>query len=205
VKIDVVDQENSKVGSRDLNPAVFGLESDQGFVHRVLVALQAGQRAGTHSTKTRATVSGGGRKPFKQKGTGRARQGSTRATQMRHGAVAHGPLPRSYQTRINRQERRRALCLTLSEHARNGSLTVVDQFAMESIKTKDFIRAMAVLKAENSLLVLHEDDAVVSMSARNVPHSRVILDGQLNIHDLIKYNHLILTAGAVEKLEGRLA
>jgi len=126
VKIDIVDQSNSKVGSRDLNPAVFGLDPDPGFVHRVLMALQAGQRSGTHSTKTRSMVSGGGKKPFKQKGTGRARQGSTRATQMRHGAIAHGPHPRNYQTRINRRERRRAFCLTLSEHLRTGSITVGD-------------------------------------------------------------------------------
>jgi len=205
VKIDIVDQGNRKVGSHDLNPTVFGLESDPGFVHRVLMALQAGRRAGTHATKTRSTVSGGGRKPFKQKGTGRARQGSTRATQMRHGAIAHGPQPRSYQTRINRRERRRALCLSLSEHVRNGSLTVVDQFGMNAIKTRDFVQAMTILRAENALLVLHEDNAVVLMSARNVPHQKVVLDGQLNLHDLIKYNRLILTTGAVEKLEGRLA
>jgi len=205
VKIDIVDQGNQKVGSCDLNPAVFGLEPDPGFVHRVLIALQAGQRAGTHATKTRATVSGGGRKPFKQKGTGRARQGSTRATQMRHGAIAHGPHPRCYQTRINRRERRRALCLALSEHARNGSLTVIDQFGMKAIRTKDFVQAMNTLNADRALVVLHEGNEVVQRSSRNVPNHKVVLDGQVNLHDLVKYNRLILTSGAVEKLEGRLA
>jgi large subunit ribosomal protein L4 len=205
VKIDIVDQTNKKVGSRDLNPAVFGLEQDAGFVHRVLVALQAGQRAGTHATKTRSTVSGGGKKPFRQKGTGRARQGTIRATQMRHGAIAHGPQPRSYAKRLNRRERQRAICLALSEHARNGSLTVVDKFTMEAIRTRDFVRSMAALNADYALVVLHENDPVVQLSSRNVRDTKVVLEGQINLHDLLKYKRLILTDEAVDKLEGRLS
>ncbi|MFQ5355302.1 MAG: 50S ribosomal protein L4, partial [Mariprofundaceae bacterium] len=192
-------------GSRELSPAVFGLDPDSGLVHRVLVALQAGLRAGTHSTKTRSTVSGGGKKPFKQKGTGRARQGTTRATQMRHGAVAHGPLPRSYSTRINKRERRRALCLALSGHAQKGSLIVVDAFTMKAIKTRDFIQSMTALNADHALIVLHETNAELQLSSRNVRSSKVVLDGQLNLHDLLKCKCLILTDAVVDKLEGRLS
>lgn len=204
-EIVVVDQKNRKVSKRALNSAVFGLDADAGFMHRVLTALAAAQRAGTHSTKTRSEVSGGGRKPFKQKGTGRARQGTTRATQMRHGAIAHGPRPRSYATRINRKERRRALCLALSEHARSGSLTVLDKFEMTAIKTADFVKVMGAMEAGSSLVVLAEENRETKLSSRNVPNAKVVLDGQLNLHDLMKYERLILTEAAVEKIEGRLA
>jgi len=203
-EIAVVDQNNKPVSRRALNSAIFGLEADTGFVHRVLTALAAAQRAGTHSTKSRSEVSGGGRKPFRQKGTGRARQGTTRATQMRHGAIAHGPKPRSYETRINRKERRRALCLVLSDHARSGSLTVVDKLELEAPKTRDFIRVLDALEARNSLVVLAEENASVMLSGRNVPGTKIVLDGQLTLHDLMKYERLILTEAAVEKLEGRL-
>ncbi len=203
-EIAVVDQNNKKVSKRVLNSAIFGLEADAGFIHRVLTALAAAQRAGTHSTKSRSEVSGGGRKPFRQKGTGRARQGTTRATQMRHGAIAHGPKPRSYETRINRKERRRALCLVLSDHARSGRLTVVDKLELKAPKTKDFVRVLDTLEARNSLVVLAEENQPVMLSGRNVPGTKIVLDGQLNLHDLMKYERLILTEAAVEKLEGRL-
>ncbi len=203
-EIAVVDQNNKQVSKRVLNSAIFGLEADAGFVHRVLTALAAAQRAGTHSTKSRSEVSGGGRKPFRQKGTGRARQGTTRATQMRHGAIAHGPKPRTYETRINRKERRRALCLVLSDHARSGSLTVVDKLELKAPKTKDFVRVLDALEAMNSLVVLAEENQPVMLSGRNVPGTKIVLDGQLNLHDLMKYERLILTEAAVEKLEGRL-
>jgi len=205
VNIDIVDQGNKKVGSRDLNSAVFGLDPDSGLVHRVLVALQAGLRSGTHATKTRSTVSGGGKKPFKQKGTGRARQGTTRAAQMRHGAIAHGPQPRSYSKRINKRERQRALCLALSGHAQKGSLIVVNAFTMKAIRTRDFIQTMTALSAEHALIVLHEDNTALQLSSRNVRSSKVVLDGQLNLHDLLKYKCLILTDAVVDKLEGRLS
>jgi len=203
-EITVVDQSNQQVSKRVLNSAIFGLEADAGFVHRVLTALAAAQRAGTHSTKSRSEVSGGGRKPFRQKGTGRARQGTTRATQMRHGAIAHGPKPRSYETRINRKERRRALCLVLSDHVRSGSLTVVDKLELKAPKTRDFLCVLDALEARNSLVVLAEENTPVMLSGRNVPGTKIVLDGQLNLHDLMKYERLILTEAAVEKLEGRL-
>ena len=204
-EVSVVDQNNKAVGKQKLNDAVFGLEPDNGFVHRVYSALAAARRAGTHSTKTRAEVSGGGKKPWKQKGTGRARQGSTRATQWRHGGIAHGPKPRSYATRINRNERRRALCLALSEHVRAGSLKVLDKLEMKQVKTRDFVSVMQNLDVNSGLVVLGEENREVMLSGRNVRHAKIVLDGQVNLHDLLKYEHLILTRDAVEKLEGRLS
>ncbi len=204
-EIVVVNQKSKQVSKRMLNSAVFGLDADADFVHRVLTALAAAQRAGTHSTKTRSTISGGGKKPFKQKGTGRARQGTIRAAQMRHGAIAHGPQPRSYETRINKKERRRALCLALSEHARSGSLTVLDKLAFKAPKTKDFVKVVDTLEGRNSLFVLAEENANAVLSSRNVPNTKVVMDGQLNLYDLVKYDRLVMTEAAVEKIEGHLA
>jgi len=204
-EVSVVDQNNKPVGKRKLNNAVFGLEPDAGFVHRVYSALSAGQRAGTHKVKSRAEVSGGGKKPWKQKGTGRARQGSTRATQWRHGGIAHGPSPRSYETRINKKERRRALCMVLSNHVRDGRLTVLDKFEMKAVKTKDFVQVMKALDINNGLIVLDGESREVALSGRNVPSTKVVLDGQMNMHDLLKYDQLVLTQAVVEKLEGRLS
>jgi len=204
-EVSVVDQNNKAVGKQKLNDAVFGLEADTGFVHRVYSALAAGQRAGTHKTKSRAEVSGGGKKPWKQKGTGRARQGSTRATQWRHGGIAHGPSPRSYETRINKKERRRALCLVLSEHVRDGRLTVLDKLELNAVKTRDFVQVMNALDVGNGLIVLDAENREVALSGRNVPNTKVVLDGQMNLHDLLKYDRLVLTKAVVEKLEGRLS
>ncbi|MDQ6971896.1 MAG: 50S ribosomal protein L4 [Mariprofundaceae bacterium] len=204
-EISVVDQNNKAVGKQKLNDAVFGLEEDASFVHRVYSALAAAQRAGTHSTKTVAEVSGGGKKPWKQKGTGRARAGTTRAAHWRHGGTAHGPTPRSYVTRINRNERRRALCLALSGHVRDGSIIVLDKLEMKQVKTADFVQVMSKLEISNGLLVLDAESREVMLSGRNVKDAKVVLDGQMNLHDLLKYDHLVLTKAAVEKLEGRLS
>jgi large subunit ribosomal protein L4 len=204
-EINVVDQANKAVGKRKLNPAVFGLEADAGFVHRVYTTLAMAQRAGTHSTKTRAEVSGGGKKPWKQKGTGRARQGSNRAAQWRHGGTAHGPQPHDYTTRINKKERNKALCMALSDCLRDGRLTVVNKIELPGIKTKDFAKVVDALGADKGLFVLGTPDSVVELSARNLSAARIVLDGQLGLHDLLKCDRLVLTEAAVEKLEGRLA
>ncbi|MDX8401597.1 MAG: 50S ribosomal protein L4 [Mariprofundaceae bacterium] len=205
-KIAVVDQNNKEVGSRELNPEVFGLDADPGFVHRVYTALAAAQRAGTARTKSRAEVSGGGKKPWRQKGTGRARQGSIRATQWRHGGIAHGPKGESsHATRINRKERRRALCLALSDALREGRLKVVDKIELPGIKTKSFVEVLDKLEAGRALVVLSEPNRAVELSGRNVPDVKIVLDGQVNLHDLLKSDKLILTEAAVEKLEERLA
>jgi len=204
-QINVVDQNNATVGSRALNDAIFGLEADAGFVHRVYSALAMAQRAGTAKTKTRSEVSGGGKKPFKQKGSGRARQGSTRSTQWRHGAIAHGPKVIAYSTRINKKERRRAVCLVLSELLRNDRLTVVNKLELDGIKTKGFVGVASALNAGAGLFVLADDNRNVQLSARNVAKAKVVRDEQLTLHDLLKCDRLVLTEAAVEKLEGRLS
>ena len=204
-EITIVDQTNKAVGKRKLNPAVFGLESDAGFVHRVYAALASAQRAGTRGVKNRSEVSGGGKKPFKQKGTGRARQGTTRATQMRHGAIAHGPKAVEYTTRVNKKERRHALCLVLSDCLREGKLTVVNKLELEAVKTKDFVQVLTALEAPSGLVVLAEENRVLELSGRNVPNTKVVRDGQINIHDLLKSKRVIMTEAAIENLEGRLS
>jgi len=204
-EITVVDQSNKAVGKRKLNPAVFGLEADEGFVHRVYTALASAQRAGTRGTKTRTDVSGGGKKPFKQKGTGRARQGSTRAAQWRHGGTAHGPQPGNYVTRVNKKERRRALCLALSEALREGKLAVVNKIDLPEVKTKALAEVLKAFEAKGGLFVLGETNNTVELSGRNIPNTKVVLDGQLNIHDLLKSERVILTEAAIDKLEERLA
>jgi len=205
-QITVVDQNNQQVGTRELNPAVFGLEPDAGFVHRVFTALAEARRAGTRATKTRSDVSGGGKKPWKQKGTGRARQGSTRATQWRHGGIAHGPKANAnFSTRINRKERRRALCLVLSDAVRDGRLVVVNKLEMPEIKTKRFVGIMETLGANRPLVVLDAEDRAIRLSGRNVPNTKIVLDGQVNLFDLLKCDRVIMTEAAVDKLEERLA
>jgi len=203
-EVKIVDQNNKEVGSRELNDAVFGLEADAGFVHRVYHALARAQRAGTHSTKTVADVSGGGKKPFKQKGTGRARQGTTRAHQMRHGGTAHGPQPHDYNTRINKKERRRAVAMVLSDAWREGRLIVVNKLELNEIKTKSFVQVRDALNVDSGLFVLAEHNDNVVLSGRNVPHTKVVLDGQMNLHDMMKFNHLVVTEDALNNLEKRL-
>ena len=204
--ITIVDQNNKEVGKRELNPAVFGLESDAGFVHRVYASLASAQRGGTSATKTVADVSGGGKKPFKQKGTGRARQGTTRAAQMRHGGTAHGPnADTAFVSRINKKERRRALCLVLSDCVRDGKLTIVNKLELAEIKTKAFLDVMTALEAKSGLFVLDESNNNVELSGRNVPNTKVVLDGQVSLHDLLKSKRVILTEAAVDKLEERLS
>jgi len=204
--ITIVDQNNKEVSKRELNPAVFGLDSDAGFVHRVYASLASAQRSGTSATKTVANVSGGGKKPFKQKGTGRARQGTTRAAQMRHGGTAHGPNANTtFDSRINKKERRRALCLVLSDCVREGKLTVVNKLELEAPKTKAFIEVLGALEATSGLFVLDAANSNVELSGRNIPHTKVVLDGQMTIHDLLKCERVILTEAAVDKLEERLS
>jgi len=204
--ISVVDQANKEVSTRDLNPAVFGLESDDGFVHRVYASLASAQRAGTSKVKDCSEVSGGGKKPFKQKGTGRARQGTTRAAQMRHGGTHHGPQANTaFDSRINKKERRRAMCLVLSDCLRAGKVTVVNKIELAETKTKGFVDVMTSLEASTALVVLGEANNNLELSSRNVPNTKVVLDGQVTIHDLLKSKRVILTEAAVDKLEERLS
>ena len=168
--------------------------------------LASAQRLGTSSVKDCSEVSGGGKKPFKQKGTGRARQGTNRAAQMRHGGTHHGPQANtSFVSRINKKERRRAMCLVLSDCIRAGKITVVNKIELAEAKTKAFVDVMSALDADSGLFVMAEANNNLELSSRNVPNTRVILDGQVTLHDLLKSRHVILTEAAVDKLEERLS
>ena len=204
-KFDVYSLDKKKVGEIDLKDEVFAGPVNDHLFWEVVKAKLASDRSGTHAVKNRSLVSGGGKKPWKQKGTGRARAGSTRGTQWRHGGIAHGPKPHGYATRMNKNERRRALCLALSSHVRDGRITVLDKLELKNIKTSDFVQVMQKLDISNGLVVLGDESREVMLSGRNVKHAKVVLDGQMNLHDLLKFDHLVLTKAAIEKLEGRLS
>ena len=201
-KVDVYDITGKKVNSVELNENVFGIEPNENIVHAVLVNYLANQRQGTQSTKTRAEVSGGGRKPWKQKGTGRARQGSIRAPQWIKGGIALGPKPRSYKYTVNKKERRLAIKSILSSKVLEKELTVVDKLELNEIKTKTMVKALADLKVEGkTLIVLPENNKNVLMSARNIEGVKTITLNNINVYDLLKYNKLVLPLDTVKKLE----
>ncbi len=205
-QVNVVNQKNEVVGTRELSDRVFATDVDAGFVHRVYTALASAQRAGNASTKSRSAVSGGGRKPYKQKGTGRARQGSTRAAQWRHGGVAHGPKGEAnFASRINRKERRLAVRMVLSDALRSNRLLLLNTIDIAEPRTKAFVEIGKALSAPSALYVVSELTRELELSARNVVGSKVVLDGQMTLHDLMKYDRVILTEAAVEKIEGRLS
>ena len=201
-KIDVYDLKGKKVSDVELAENVFGIEPNEAIVHSVLVNYLANQRQGTQSTKTRAEVRGGGRKPWRQKGTGRARQGSIRAPQWIKGGIALGPKPRSYKYTVNKKERRLAIKSLLSSKVLEKELTVVDKLELAEIKTKTMVKALADLKVEGkTLIVLPENNENVFMSARNIEGVKTITLNNINVFDLLKYNNLILPLETVKKIE----
>ena len=201
-KIDVYSIEGKKVKEVELNEAIFGIEPNEAVVHSVLVNFLANQRQGTQSTKTRAEVSGGGRKPWRQKGTGRARQGSIRAPQWIKGGIALGPKPRSYKYSVNKKERRLAIKSLLSSKVLEKELTVVDKLELAEVKTKTMAKALSDLKIEGkTLIILPEKNENVYMSARNIEGVKTILINNINVFDLLKYNNLVLPLDTVKKLE----
>ena len=207
-KVDVYNIEGKKVSDIELADSVFGIEPNENIVHSVLKNYLANQRQGTQrrqgtqSTKTRAEVSGGGKKPWRQKGTGRARQGSTRAPQWIKGGVALGPKPRSYRYTVNKKERRLAIKSVLSSKVLEKELTVVDKLELKEIKTKSMVKALSALKVEGkTLIILPENDKNVVMSARNIEGVKTISANNINIFDLLKYSNLILPVDTVKKLE----
>ena len=201
-KIDVYNMEGKKVSNVELNDNVFGIEPNEAIVHSVLVNYLANQRQGTQSTKTRSEVSGGGRKPWRQKGTGRARQGSIRAPQWIKGGIALGPKPRSYKYTVNKKERRLAIKSLLSSKVIENELTVVDKLELAEIKTKTMVKALADLKVEGkTLIVLPENNKNVLMSARNIEGVKTITLNNINVFDLLKYNNLVLPLETVKKIE----
>ena len=201
-KVDVYDIKGKKVSDVELAEAIFGIEPNEAIVHSVLVNYLANQRQGTQSTKTRAEVRGGGRKPWRQKGTGRARQGSIRAPQWVKGGIALGPKPRSYKYTVNKKERRLAIKSLLSSKVLEKELTVVDKLELAEIKTKTMVKALADLKVEGkTLIVLPENNKNVLMSARNIEGVKTILLNNINVFDLLKYNNLVLPLETVKKIE----
>ena len=201
-KIDVYDIKGKKVSDVELAESVFGIEPNEAIVHSVLVNYLANQRQGTQSTKTRAEVRGGGRKPWRQKGTGRARQGSIRAPQWIKGGIALGPKPRSYRYTVNKKERRLAIKSLLSSKVLENELTVVDKLELSEIKTKTMVKALSDLKVEGTtLIILPEQNKNVLMSARNIEGVKTILINNINVFDLLKYNKLVLPLETVKKLE----
>ena len=201
-KVSVYNIEGKKVSDIDLKEEIFGIEPNEAIVHSVLVNFLANQRQGTQSTKTRAEVRGGGRKPWRQKGTGRARQGSIRAPQWIKGGIALGPKPRSYKYTVNKKERRLAVKSMLSMKVLEQSLVVVDKLAFEEIKTKNMVSALSNLKVTGKTLVmLPEKDEKVQKSARNIEGVKTTLVNTINVYDLLKYNNLVVTLDTVKKLE----
>ena len=201
-KVDVYDIKGKKVSDVELAEAIFGIEPNEAIVHSVLVNYLANQRQGTQSTKTRAEVRGGGRKPWRQKGTGRARQGSIRAPQWVKGGIALGPRPRSYKYTVNKKERRLAIRSVLSSKVLENNLVVLDKAEMKEIKTQAMVKTLANLKVEGkTLILLPERDENVQKSARNIKNVKTTLVNTINVYDLLKYNKLVVTLDAVKKLE----
>ncbi len=205
--IDVVNLENKKAGSLDLSSVVFESEVRPHLYHAEVRRQLAERRAGTHSTKNRAMVSGGGAKPYRQKGTGRARQGTIRAPQYAGGGVVFGPVPRGYSHKLPKKMRRAALLSALSQRLQESAMTVVEDLQIEGFKTKRVIEILASLGLSDSSVLIVIDDAnpTVEASARNIPGVGVIRSEGVNVHDLLRYQHILITKGAIEKLEARLS
>ena len=201
LKVDVLNMEGNKVGDIELNEAVFGVEVNDVVVHSALVNYLANQRQGTQSTKTRAEVRGGGRKPWKQKGTGRARQGSIRAPQWIKGGIALGPKPRSYKYAIPKKMRQLAFRSVLTSKVQEGNLIVVDKLELNEIKTKNMVNVLNNLKANKALIMLSEKNLNVQASSRNIENVKTTLVNTINIFDLLKYDSLVVTEDTVKKLE----
>ena len=201
-KIDVYDIQGKKVSDVELKDEIFGIEPNEAIVHSVLVNFLANQRQGTQSTKTRAEVRGGGRKPWRQKGTGRARQGSIRAPQWIKGGIALGPKPRSYKYTVNKKEKRLAIKSCLSSKVLENELVVVDNLPLKEIKTKEMVKALESLKVEGkTLILLPEKNETVQKSARNIEGVKTTLVNTINVYDLLKYKNLVITLDTVKKLE----
>ena len=201
-KVDVYNMQGKKVSDVELNAAVFGIEPNENIVHSVLVNYLANQRQGTQSTKTRAEVRGGGRKPWRQKGTGRARQGSIRAPQWIKGGIALGPKPRSYSYRINKKEKQLAIKSLLSAKVLDNELTVVDKLEVKEPKTSVMVKALTDLKVEGkALIILADKNENVLLSSRNIEGVKTIELNTINVFDLLNCNKLVLPLDTVKKLE----
>ncbi len=199
--VSVFNMEGKEVGTIELNDAVFGVEVNEHLVHMAVVQQLANNRQGTQKAKTRSEVSGGGRKPWRQKGTGHARQGSTRSPQWTGGGVVFAPVPRDYSFKLNKKEKRAALKSALTSKVQDAKLIVVDELKFDAIKTKNFVNVMNNLKVQKGLVVIAENDANVVMSAKNVADVNTTLVNTINVYDIMKAKTVVLTKDAVAKIE----
>ena len=199
--VSVYNMEGKEVGTLELNDAVFGVEVNEHLVHLAVVSQLANNRQGTQKAKTRSEVSGGGRKPWRQKGTGHARQGSIRAPQWTGGGVVFAPVPRDYSFKLNKKEKRAALKSALTDKVANAKLIVVDELKFEEIKTKNFAQVMKNLDVNNGLVVVNENDVNVMMSAKNIADVKMALPNTINVYDIMKAGKVVLTKDAVKTIE----
>ena len=199
--VSVYNMEGKEVGTIELNDAVFGVEVNEHLVHMAVVQQLANNRQGTQKAKTRSEVSGGGRKPWRQKGTGHARQGSTRAPQWKGGGVVFAPVPRDYSFKMNKKEKRAALKSALTSRVQAEKLIVVDELKFDEIKTRNFAKVMDNLKVNKGLVILSDNDQNTVLSARNLPTINTTLVGALNVYDVMKAGTVVLTRDAVAKIE----
>ena len=199
--VSVFNMEGKEVGTMELNDAVFGVEVNEHLVHMAVVAQLANKRQGTQKAKTRSEVSGGGKKPWRQKGTGHARQGSTRAPQWNGGGVVFAPTPRDYTIRLNKKEKRAALKSALTSRVNENKFVVVDELKFDEIKTKSFKAVMDNLKVSKALVVLDTNDQNTVLYARNLPEVKTSLVNTINVYDILKYNTVVATKAAVASIE----
>ena len=199
--VSVYNMEGKEVGTMELNDAVFGVEVNEHLVHMAVVAQLANKRQGTQKAKTRSEVSGGGRKPWRQKGTGHARQGSTRSPQWTGGGMVFAPTPRDYTITLNKKEKRAALKSALTSRVNENKFVVVDELKFDEIKTKNFKAVMNNLKVSKALVVLADNDQNTVLSARNIPEVKTSLVNAINVYDILKYNTVVATKAAVASIE----
>ena len=199
--VSVYNMEGKEVGTMELNDAVFGVEINDHLVHLAVVRQLANKRQGTQKAKTRSEVSGGGRKPWRQKGTGHARQGSTRSPQWTGGGVVFAPVPRDYEIKMNKKERRAALKSALTSRVQENKLIVLDDLKLDEVKTKAMQAVLSNLNVSKAMVVLADNDQNVVLSARNIPDVITALPNTINVYDVLKYNTVILTKSAVASIE----
>ena len=199
--VSVYNMEGQEVGKMELSDAVFGVEINEHLVHMAVVQQLANNRQGTQKAKTRSEVSGGGKKPYRQKGTGHARQGSTRAPQFTGGGVVFAPVPRDYTLKMNKKEKRAALRSVLTNRVQENQLIVVDELKFDAPKTKDMVKVLGNLKAENALVVLNDNDKNAYLSGRNIDGVQMALTNTINVFDILNHKTLVLTKDAVKTIE----
>ncbi len=199
--VSVYNIEGSEVGTMELDDAIFGIEPNEHLMHLAVVAQLANKRQGTQKAKTRSEVSGGGRKPWRQKGTGHARQGSTRSPQWKGGGVVFAPVPRDYSISMNKKEKRIALKSALSAAVKDEKFLVLDEISFDEIKTKKFQGVLDALKLTKAIVILDSNDKNVILSARNIPDVITAQVNTINVYDILKYNTVVATKAAIEKMQ----